>query len=65
VWSTPLAAADVAHITAMTDLEVLYVAGCPALEGPLTAAIDDGALPALRQLDGHLYPRRRVVARRF
>lgn len=65
VWSTPLAAADVAQIAAMTDLEVLYVAGCPALEGPLTAAIDAGALPALRRLDGHIRPRRRVVPRRF
>jgi uncharacterized protein (TIGR02996 family) len=65
VWSTPLAASDVAHITAMTDLEVLYVAECPALEGPLTDAIDAGALPVLRQVDGRLYPRRRAVARRY
>lgn len=65
VWSTPLAAADVEQIAAMTSLEVLYVAGCPALEGPLTAALDAGALPSLRQLDGHLHPRRRAIPRRF
>lgn len=65
MWELPLAAAEVRRITAMTDLEALYVAGCPQIEGPLAAALDDGALPSLRRLWGHVYPRRRKIDRGY
>jgi uncharacterized protein (TIGR02996 family) len=60
LWHVPLAAAEVSRILAMTGIEVLHVSACPEIERPLAAAINDGALPALRGLYGLVARRRQL-----